>query len=204
MISFVKGILAQREPDGVVIETASGIGFHIFVPGNLQDALPGVGQEIKLFTHMQVRDDGISLFGFGNREDLAMFRMLIGVSGVGPKAAMGLLSVIAADDLRFAVLAEDVKAIAKAPGVGAKTARKIILELKDKLNLEEAMEWKLAHQEDQPSRKEEDGASSEAVLALTALGYSNTEALRAVRQVEGADNMDVESILKAALKHMGL
>lgn len=206
MISFVKGILVETETDAVVIETAAGLGFHIFMPGNLLDTLPPVGEELKLYTHFQVREDGMSLFGFRSREDLQMFRLLLGVSGVGPKAALGLLSGISADDLRFAVLAEDTKAIAKAPGVGVKTARKIILELKDKLNLEEAMEWKQAHLEEAsalPVKGAADGAAAEAVLALTALGYANSEALRAVKQVEGAEVMKVEDILKAALKHIG-
>ena len=136
-----------------------------------------------------------------------MFRLLITVNGVGPRAALGILSVITADDLRFAVLAEDVKAISKAPGIGAKTARKIILDLKDKLQLEEALEMKLLHAEEQavsgtPEGGATSGAASEAALALTALGYSNSEALRAVSQIEGVDDMDVEEILKAALKQM--
>ena len=206
MISFVKGTVSEVEPDAVVIETASGLGFHVYMPASSLDALPTVGSKIRLYTHMQVREDGVSLFGFCSREDLQMFRLLIGVNGVGPKAALGLLSVISADDLRFAVLAEDTKAIAKAPGVGVKTARKIILELKDRLNLEEALEWKQAHLEAQaavPDRDSHEGAASEAVMALTALGYSNTEALRAVRRVEGADAMEVEAILKTALKYIG-
>ena len=207
MISFVRGRLLEKGVDTVTVETAAGIGFQIYMPGNLMAKLPSLGEEICLHTSFQVREDGMSLYGFFHREDLEMFRLLITVNGVGPRAALGILSVITADDLRFAVLAEDVKAISKAPGIGAKTARKIILDLKDKLQLEEALEMKLLHAEEQavsgaPEGGATSGAASEAVLALTALGYSNSEALRAVSQIEGVYDMDVEDILKAALKQM--
>ena len=205
MISFIRGILAEKADGMAVLETASGIGLAVQMPANAIDALPGIGEEAKVYTHFQVRDDGMSLFGFCNREDRQMFRQLIGVGGVGPKAALGLLSVIPADELRFAVLAEDTKTIAKAPGIGTKTARKIILELKDKLSLEEAVEWKQAHLETASGREAqaaENGAASEAVMALAALGYSNAEALRAVSRIEGTETMEVEEILKAALRQM--
>lgn len=206
MISFVRGRLIEKGVDTVTVETAAGIGFQIYMPGNLMAKLPALGEEICLHTSFQVREDGMSLYGFFHREDLEMFRLLITVNGVGPRAALGILSVITADDLRFAVLAEDVKAISKAPGIGAKTARKIILDLKDKLQLEEALEMKLLHQEQAavglPADAATSDAASEAVLALTTLGYSNSEALRAVSQIEGVDEMDVEDILKEALKHM--
>ena len=117
-----------------------------------------------------------------------------------PKAALGILTAFSADDLRFAVLSEDAKTIAKAPGIGVKTAKKMILELKDKLDLEDAFEKKLLHE--QEAEETLPDARGEAVEALTALGYSPADALRAVQKVEPGDDMDTEAILKAALKRM--
>ena len=145
------------------------------------------------------------LYGFFTREDRKLFGQLLGVSGIGPKGALGILSGLSADDLRFAVLADDAKTIAKAPGIGLKTAKKLILELRDKLSLEEAFEARLAGEKAREGAEPSAGltaARNEAVEALTALGYSSSEALKAVRQVEAADGMDVEEILKAALKYM--
>ena len=133
-----------------------------------------------------------------------MFRMLIGVSGVGPRAGLNILSAIGADDLRFAILADDAKRISKAPGVGAKTARKIILELKDRLDLEEAFEKKLSsgHAMQEVSAAAGSQTVQDAVEALVALGYGSTEALKVVRLVNSTEDMDVETILKEALKRM--
>ena len=132
-----------------------------------------------------------------------MFKLLLGVNGVGPKAAMGVLSWITADELRFAVLSDDVKTLSKAPGIGKKTAQKLILELKDKLKLEDAFELKLAHEQEKTAASGDvsDGRQ-EAVAALVALGYSSTDALRAVRKVTEVSPDDVEGLLKAALKNM--
>ena len=142
----------------------------------------------------------MQLFGFLSEDDLEIYRLLIGVSGIGPKAGLGILSVLSADDLRFAVLADDAKAIARAPGVGNKTAQKLILELKDKLSLEEAIEKKLDNAADGGLDLQEN--KNQAVQALVALGYSGSEALRAVKQVEISPDMDTEDILKQALKKM--
>ena len=145
------------------------------------------------------------LFGFLTKDDLAMFKMLIGVNGVGPKAGLAILSALGADDLRFSVLSDDAKKIAKTPGIGAKTAQKIILELKDKLDLQDAFEKKLAS----PTVGAEVAAAAagnsvvqDAVEALVALGYGSTESLKAVRSVNPDEHMDVETVLKAALKHL--
>ena len=138
-----------------------------------------------------MREDALGLFGFLTQDDLKIFKLLITVNGVGPKAALAILSAMTADELRFAILAEDAKAIAKAPGIGPKTAKRMIIELKDKLNLESMIE--------DPG----DAAANvrdEVIMALTALGYGNTEAVRAVRAVSGADEMDSETLLKQALK----
>ena len=198
MIRFIKGSIADVEEGCLIIENG-GIGYRIFVPASLIDR-HYKNQEIKLHTYMNVREDAMLLYGFESKEDLKLFEQLLTVNGIGPKAGLGILSALNGDDLRFAVLAGDVQAICKAPGIGKKTAQKLILELKDKLSLEEAFEQKLAsnHSGETAALNE----SHEAVMALTALGYSSTEALKAVKAVEGYESMDVESLLKAALKHM--
>lgn len=205
MIAYIKGSLAYMEPeDGLVVLESGGIGYHILMSGRDLELLPGTGEEVRLYTYLQVREDGLSLFGFLTREDQKLFKMLIGVSGIGPKGALGILSALSGDDLRFAVLADDAKAIAKAPGIGLKTAQKLILELKDKMRLEDAFEGKLAKNalEKKSAASELTDAKKEAVEALTALGYSASDALKAVRQVELTEGMSVEALLKSALKNM--
>ena len=142
----------------------------------------------------------MQLYGFWHKDDLQVFRLLLSVNGIGPKAALGVLSGLSADELRFAVLSDDVKTLSRAPGIGKKTAQKLILELKDKLKLEDAFEKKLLHE--QEAEETLPDARGEAVEALTALGYSPADALRAVQKVEPGDDMDTEAILKAALKRM--
>ncbi|MDO4261670.1 MAG: Holliday junction branch migration protein RuvA [Eubacteriales bacterium] len=202
MIAFLRGTVEDVTETSVVLDVG-GVGYEVLAPGQLLSAAGGIGRELKVYTYMQVREDAVVLFGFLTRDDLAMFRLLIGVSGVGPKAGLAVLSALGADELRFAVLSDDAKRIARTPGVGAKTAQKIILELKDKLDLEDAFEKKLGSS-DLSDAAEASGGSAvqEAVEALVALGYGSTEALRAVKAAKPDDDMDAETILKAALKRM--
>ena len=202
MIGYIRGILEEADEQSVIIDN-HGIGYRIFVPSSaFSGALP-IGKEVKIYTYLSVKEDAMQLYGFLTRDDLRMFRMLLGVNGIGPKAGLGILSALTADELRFAVLADDAASIAKAPGIGKKTAQKLILELKDKLNLEDAFEQKLANQAAGDISAADTGSQvQEAVQALTALGYPGTDALRAVNKVEGAESMTVEEILKAALKKM--
>ena len=201
MIAFVRGIATDMTENSVIVETG-GIGYEIYMTGEGLSQLH-MGEEVKIHTYFQVREDAMQLYGFLKKDDLQMFRLLLGVNGVGPKAAMGVLSGITADELRFAVLSDDVKTLSKAPGIGKKTAQKLILELKDKLKLEDAFELKLAHEQEKAevSGDVSDGRQ-EAVAALVALGYSSTDALRAVRKVTEVSPDDVEGLLKAALKNM--
>ena len=201
MISYVRGRVADMTESSVIVETGN-IGFEIFMTGNALAQLH-IGEDVKLHTYFQVREDAMLLYGFPNKDDLQIFKLLLTVNGVGPKGALGILSGITADELRFAVLSDDVKTLSKAPGIGKKTAQKLILELKDKLNLEEAFETKLMHEKEAVSAATGGMTDSrqEAVEALVALGYSSTDALRAVRKVTDADSGDVETILKAALKN---
>lgn len=203
MISFIKGYVAETTENSVILETDS-IGYEIFMTGPAIEETSRMQDKIKIYTYFHVREDAMQLYGFLSRDDLEMFRLLLNVNGIGPKAAMGVLAAITADELRFAVLSDDVKTISRAPGIGKKTAQKLILELKDKLKLEDAFEKKLDHQEENLSLADTSLRDSrqEAVEALTALGYSSTNALRAVRQVSEETGDDVEAILKAALKQL--
>ena len=203
MISFIKGYIAETTENSVILETDS-IGYEIFMTGPAIEETSRMQDKIKIYTYFHVREDTMQLYGFLSRDDLEMFRLLLNVNGIGPKAAMGVLAAITADELRFAVLSDDVKTISRAPGIGKKTAQKLILELKDKLKLEDAFEKKLDHQEENLSLTDTSLRDSrqEAVEALTALGYSSTNALRAVRQVSEETGDDVEAILKAALKQL--
>ncbi len=203
MISFIKGYVAETTENSVILETDS-IGYEIFMTGTAIEETSRMQDKIKIYTYFHVREDTMQLYGFLSRDDLEMFRLLLNVNGIGPKAAMGVLAAITADELRFAVLSDDVKTISRAPGIGKKTAQKLILELKDKLKLEDAFEKKLDHQAENLSLTDTSLRDSrqEAVEALTALGYSSTNALRAVRQVSEETGEDVEAILKAALKQL--
>ncbi len=199
MISFIKGPLAEIFEDTVVIESGN-VGFEIHVPLSVLEKLPGIGVEIKLYTYFQVREDAMCLFGFLNRQDLQMFQQLISVNGIGPKGALGILSALRPEELRRAIISGDAKAISKAPGVGAKTAQRIILDLKDKIDLAEILPSGFTESADKVILS--GGVTEEALEALTALGYSAAEAGRAVRQVEVTESMTVEDVLKASLKHL--
>lgn len=200
MISYIKGELIEVLEDRIIIE-CQGIGYNIFVPMSVLDNLPMIGENIKIHTYMHIREDAMILFGFSNRDDLQVFKLLLAVNGIGPKGAIGILSTMTSDDLRFAVLGDDVQAISKAPGIGTKTAKKLILELKDKFKLEDAVELKTLHMIEKNDDRKSD-KKSEAILALTALGYSKTEAVKAVSKVTIIDDMEVEDILKIALRHI--
>ena len=202
MYSYIRGELAEINSDHIILDV-NGIGYQIYIPTNTLNYLPSIGEMVKIHTYLYIREDAMMLYGFLTRDDLDMFKMLINVSGIGPKGGLGILSTLSTDDLRFAVLSDDAKAIAKAPGIGAKTAQRVIIDLKDKMSLEEAFEKKLEHTTNKVL-PENNSIKNDAVLALNALGYSSTESLKAVSKVEITEDMDVEDVLKAALKHMSL
>lgn len=202
MIAYLNGRVADVSEDNLVIEVAH-IGYNVRIPASVTALLPPVGEEVRIYTYMSVREDAVALYGFLTKDDLEMYKQLITVSGVGPKAGLSVLSVLSADELRMAVISQDAKAISKAPGIGAKTAQRIILELKDRVSLEDTALMKDSGMElaEMPASGGISQAKAEAVEALTALGYSSSDALRAVKAVE-QDDMDVEELLKAALKKM--
>lgn len=189
----------------MVIESG-GIGWNIHVPLSVLDRLPHVGEQMKVYTSFQVKEDSMTLYGFLSRQDLKMFNQLLGVNGIGPKAALGILSFLTPDDLRMAIIAEDAKAIAKAPGIGPKTAKRVILDLKDKISMDDVLPLQFAGGQVEANvaaaASGVDGAGKEAIEALVALGYSPTEATKAVRQVEIKEGMNAEAVLKASLKFL--
>lgn len=198
MIHFVRGILEEKGNDYVVLDN-HGIGFLIYTPSSVLDELPNRGETVRMYTYMYVREDQMTLYGFLNRDDLQIFKMLISVSGIGPKGALGILSTISPNQFRFAVISGDAKAISKAPGIGPKTAQKLIIELKDKLKIEDVFE------EDTVSSSGSDldhNAQKEAMMALVSLGYSETEAFSALKKIQATPDMDSEALLKLALKQM--
>lgn len=200
MISYIRGELVSIEDDKVIVDV-NGVGFGIFMPAQSMNLLPSVGEEVKLHTYMNVREDAMQLYGFLTRDDLQVFKLVIGVSGIGPKGGLGILSKLSADELRFAVMAHDVKTISSAPGIGKKTAEKLIIELKDKLSIEDV----LTREEESVttvSGHASNQVQAEAVQALVALGYGNSEALKAVKKVSILENTSVEDVLKQALKNI--
>lgn len=202
MISFVRGKAVDMTEASLIVET-SGLGFEIFMTGGDLSQIH-LGEQRLIHTYFQVREDAMQLFGFLKKDDLSMFRLLLNVNGVGPKAALGILSGLTADELRFAILSDDVKTLSKAPGIGKKTAQKLILELKDKLDFGEAFALKEANvQAETALEKGGPGdVKQEAAAALIALGYSSADALRAVGKAAKEEGQDTETLLKAALKFL--
>ena len=202
MISYIRGTLAEKNEDSAVVE-AHGVGYQIFVPVPVLSELPPLGESVKIYTYFSVREDGMSLFGFLSRQDLAMFKQLLGINGIGPKSALGILSALRPDVLRMAVVSGDAKTISRAPGVGPKTAQRIILDLKDKIRPEDVLAGGLEESLAVPEEISGVGqAGKEAVEALTALGYSAAEAAGAVKKVKITEEMTAEDVLKGALRHL--
>jgi Holliday junction DNA helicase RuvA len=222
MIAFLRGYVASVY-DGAAVIDVNGIGYEVRVSGETVQRLAAAGRdtEVLVYTYTYLREDQIALYGFMSREDLELFKLLITVSGIGPKGGLALLSVGTADDLRFAIMTGDSKMIARAPGVGKKTAERLILELRDKVAgmHDDAMlaiaagaagssGWDSLAAAGGSGAAVNTDAASEAVEALSALGYSRAEATKAVRaaredaQKAGTDLSDTESILKAALRYL--
>lgn len=201
MYAYLKGILADIEEDNCIIDV-NDIGYNVQISGQTMSKLPGIGESVKLYTYTSVREDALQLYGFLSRADLQMFKKCITVSGIGPKGALGLLSAMNADDLRFAIISQDVKAISKAPGIGKRTAERLILELKDKLSIDDAMIDREITAYQGNNITMDDAHKKEAVEALVALGYGQTESLKAVNGVENASELDSGALLKAALKKL--
>ena len=205
MVAYVNGILESIEEGNAVVDV-NGIGINVNISGSTMDRMPGIGEVVKLYTYTNVKEDAFTLFGFLSRDELGLFKLLITVNGIGPKGGLAILSVMSPDDLRFAIIAGDSASIAKAPGIGKKTAERITLELKDKIKVTE--DSLLSQGGDSIGGElsgENSSAKDETVAALVALGYNQSDAMRAVRKVLGSDAgaaADTEDLLKLALKEM--
>ena len=205
MFYYISGALAYSTPNTAVID-AGGVGYKLTISQTTFEALPRSikGEEVKakLYTYMAVREDGIELFGFHSETELSSFKMLLSVSGVGPKAAMSILSLLTPEKFALAVCTEDRKTISKASGIGPKTAARIILELKDKLMKSSDIDTTLAEGISQPTAAlPTSGKLSEAQDALMVLGYTRAEAQSALKSID-TQSKDLETIIKLALKQL--
>ena len=203
MIASVKGKLEGVTAESVIIDV-NGLGVEAIVPTTVINRLPKIDENVRLYTYLHVREDAMQLYGFLEKEDLDFFKLLITVNGIGPKAAIAILSSMPTDILTFAIISEDTKTIEKAQGIGAKTAKKLVLELKDKVGIIKIP--KNTGSENYDNNVLTIGINSEikdeAVQVLTALGYSQTEAVKAISTVEISEKMTSEELVKLALKNL--
>lgn len=195
MYAYIKGTLEIKASDHVVVE-ANGVGYKIFMSGNTIQKLGELNSNVKVFTHYHVREDNISLYGFYNLEELRMFELLISVSGVGAKSAIAILSNITPSAFALAVISNDIKALTKLPGIGAKSAQRIILELKDKLKTEETIAAESDFEIQTVLAKDDN--RHEAISALQVLGYPVKDATKAVSSID-CTGLTVEDVIKKAL-----
>ncbi len=194
MIAFLKGKVSSTDETGAIIDV-NGVGFNVIMPAIDINKLPEVGAETLVYTYLYVREDVMDLFGFSDRESIKYFKKLISVSGVGPKAAIALLSALTPSELALAIISSDAKAIGKAKGIGPKMAQRIVLELKGKVDSEDAIDNGHVAPSYKPTQ------DSSAVNALIALGCSPSEAQKTVMQISG-DNLSTEDIIKEALRRL--
>ena len=197
MIAFIKGTAAYVDTEGVIIDN-QGIGYQVKTPSSIVDKV-SVGDQVMLHTYLYVREDMLALYGFLSKEELHTFQVLLAVNGIGPKAALSVLSTMTVSELYYAVFSEDSRTISKTPGIGPKGAKRMIMELKDKLSMDE-IAGDLPEKDSPGSEAAGSDSMADAMEAMVALGYSNGEAYRAVHGVKGASAMDADRLLKEALK----
>ena len=195
MIAYIKGIVTEKNTDSIIVE-CSGLGYEVFTCGRDIQSVSKT-DEILIYTYLRISDDAHTVYGFLNKDDLLMFKKLIGISGVGPKAALSIMSTLSTFDLKMAIVSDDHKAISAAQGIGPKIAKRIILDLKEKVDLESIT----SIENEKPVNG---GAQSEVVEALVSLGYSSSEAYKVLRSIEIDDLDTTEDILKIALKKMAI
>ena len=204
MYAYLDGVLADIEPDNLVIDVG-GIGYNVRVYNSDTLSLPVIGSKLKIYTYTSVGEDKFILYGFLSKDELNMFRLLIGVNGVGPKSAQAMLSILGVDDIRVALATEDVKTIAKTPGLGAKTAGRLINDLKDKMVIDVAslgMSSKKKAENTPENAKKLSPAEEECVDALVNLGYLRTNAVKAVEMVEEREKLTADELIGPALRNI--
>ena len=197
MFSYIKGDLAEKNDGSIVVE-CGGIGYMLYISGQFAMRLPAIGVAVKVYTYMYIREDELSLYGFADNSELETFKLLISINGIGPKAALSVLSAMSVSELQFAVVTDDVKSITKANGIGTKGAQRIIMELKDKMKMEDLIS--VAYDRQVTEAAPSSSVTNEVILALTSLGYSGSEAAAAIKKVKDVDDMSTEQLLSAALK----
>ena len=200
MIGFVNGEIEEMYEERVLIDCGF-MGYNIFVCGNVLESC-SIGQEIKLYTYLNVREDAMNLFGFLSKDELKVFKLLITVNGIGPKGALAILTIMSPNDLRYAIMTEDSKLISKAPGVGAKTAQKVILELKDKLDMDGVIS---SIDDDIIERNNNDVQNEiieEAIEALVSLGYTQKEIKKIIKSCDITECKTTEDVIKLVLKNI--
>ena len=197
MIAYIRGIIVQKNIDSVTVE-CMGIGYEVFTSAKVIENINGNEGEVLLYTYLKITEDSHTLYGFLNRGELVIFKKLIGVNGVGPKAALSIMSTMDEFSLKMAIISEDYKAISAAQGVGIKIAKRIILDLKEKIDID------MGEVKPLPSDKGEVGVQKEVMEALISLGYSNSEAYKAIKSIDINENDTVESVLKTALKKLAV
>lgn len=199
MYAYIYGEIIEKEPENMVIE-CNHIGYNIHIAPGMLPKFPAIGQMARVYTYTSVREDAFWLYGFTSKDELSLFKLLITVSGIGPKAAMGILSVMDVDTIRLAVISQDAKMIAKAPGVGAKSASRIVLELKDKIKPEDVI--------GKPVDDEEDSVigtlRQEATEALVSLGYTVSDAYKVLQKLDINEDTRVEDVIKMALRQISI
>ncbi len=201
MIAYVNGMIENISEGNVVIDVG-GIGYNIRISPDTATRLPGIGESIRLYTYTYVKEDAFLLYGFLTHSELAMFKQCITVSGIGPKGGLALLSVMDVDSLKFAIMSGDIKAISKAPGIGTRTAQRLILELKDKITIDDALINKEIAATAANHMNADSAQKQEALEALVSLGYGQAESLKAINAIENIENLNAGEVLKAALKKM--
>jgi len=199
MIAFLKGILEESRPGKIIIDV-NGIGMNVLVSDSTREELPAIGNEVKVYTYMSVREDGMSLYGFLHRDSLDLFNQLIGVSGVGPKGAQAMLGAFSVSMIKYYIVTEDVTNLSKAPTIGKKTAERIIVDLKDKINKEDIL--LLNDTLEKSSEIQITSEANDAIEALVALGYDKKDAKNAVSKIEHLDELDSNQILKLSLQYL--
>ena len=199
MYAYIYGEIIEKEPENIVIE-CNHIGYNIHIAPGMLPKFPSVGQMARIYTYTSVREDAFWLYGFNSKEELSLFKLLITVSGIGPKAAMGILSVMDVDTIRLAVISQDAKMIAKAPGVGAKSASRIVLELKDKIKPEDVIGKSVDAEEDSVIGI----LRQEATEALVSLGYTVSDAYKVLQKLDINEDTRVEEVIKMALRQISV
>ena len=198
MISYIKGKLEAKNLDSVTIDVG-GIGYKIFMSVNSMDRLGETGADVKVYTYMRVREDDISLYGFCSNEELKMFEQLLGVSGVGAKSALSILANITPSSFALAIITGDINTLKRLPGIGAKSAQRMILELKDKMKTQEAIQTEAVPM--QISVKND--KAKDAIDALQVLGYAKKDIDSVISHID-VTGLSVEDIIKQGLKHLGM